>query len=59
MNALGVDFLPSVVQLKDLNVHMQNVCGIRTLRYEGQLGHLYYVNSIADIVAQVCLRSFS
>ncbi|XP_006464096.1 hypothetical protein AGABI2DRAFT_120883 [Agaricus bisporus var. bisporus H97] len=37
MNALGVNFLPSVIQLKDSNVHLQNTHGIRTIRYEGKL----------------------
>lgn len=53
MKSLGVGNLPSVAQLKDSNVRMQGYCGVKSIRYEGQLGHLYYANSIADIVSQV------
>lgn len=49
----GVDSVPSVDTMKSLNAALQSVCGIETLEYEGALGHRYYVNSLAQILAQV------
>ena len=48
-----VQDLPSPRSLKNLEVVMQKIHGVRTLSYDGALGHKYYVNSLADIIAQV------
>ncbi|KAK7464371.1 hypothetical protein VKT23_006538 [Stygiomarasmius scandens] len=48
----GVQDVPSVKSMKDLNSKLQALYGIETYKYKGALGHVYYVNSIADIVAQ-------
>jgi len=29
-------------------------CGIKSKRYSGALGHIYYVNSLDGIVVRVC-----
>ena len=53
MELLKVDHLPSVSTLKDISSKQQEKVGIRTLRYEGALGNIYYANSLADTIAQV------
>ena len=49
----NVQDLLSPRSLKNLEVVMQKIHGVRTLFYDGALGHKYYVNSLADIIAQV------
>lgn len=51
----GVSDVPSVKTMKSLNEALQKMCGIDTLCYDGALGHRYYVNSLAQIIAQVCI----
>lgn len=53
LTALGVPDVPSDSALKELDEALQAAYGIRTIRYEGSLGHIYYVNDIRSIVAQV------
>jgi hypothetical protein len=53
LRVFGIDDIPSVDVLKDLDAELQDLCGIRSIRYEGALGHVYYVNNIEDIIAQV------
>ncbi|KIJ48475.1 hypothetical protein M422DRAFT_125766, partial [Sphaerobolus stellatus SS14] len=50
--ALGISNIPSVRVAKDIDEALQSSCGIETKRYEGPLGHIYYVNDIAGIIAQ-------
>ncbi|KAG5652758.1 hypothetical protein H0H81_003845 [Sphagnurus paluster] len=52
MVALGVRDLPSDRVMDDIDRALQELCGIETLRYKGALGHLYYANDMAAIVAQ-------
>lgn len=49
----GISDVPSVKTLKNLEDGLQKICGIKTLSYEGALGHKYFMNSFADIVQQV------
>jgi hypothetical protein len=49
-----VDDVPSVKAMQTLNDMLQKMCGIDTIKYKGALGHIYYVNSLAQIIAQVC-----
>lgn len=48
--------------MKTLNNVLQNMCGIATHEYQGKMGHPYFVNSLAHILAQVSsshpLKSF-
>lgn len=53
MELLNVDYLPSVTTLKNLSSDQQQKVGIRMLRHEGALGHIYYTNSLSDTIAQV------
>lgn len=52
---LGVDKVPSVDVLKRSQSLLQKLCGIKTRRYEGALGHLYFCNDLGEIIAQVCV----
>jgi hypothetical protein len=49
-----VDDVPSVKSMQTLNAMLQKMCGIDSIKYKGALGHTYYVNSLAQIIAQVC-----
>jgi hypothetical protein len=47
-----VPHLPSPQSLRNLEVVMQRLHGVRTLAYDGALGHKYYINLLSDIIAQ-------
>ncbi|KAK7007194.1 hypothetical protein R3P38DRAFT_3325581 [Favolaschia claudopus] len=48
----NVDDVPSVKAMQELNVMLQTICGIESIPYNGALRHKYYVNSLAQIIAQ-------
>jgi hypothetical protein len=50
----NVDDVPSIKQMQKINLALQKVCGIETIPYNGALGHKYFVNNLAQIIAQVC-----
>ncbi|KAF9233611.1 hypothetical protein BU15DRAFT_66415, partial [Melanogaster broomeanus] len=52
VSVLGVDNIPSTGVLKDLDESLQHKYGIESVRYEGPLGHVYYVNHLSSIIAQ-------
>lgn len=56
--ALGVNNVPSERSMKDVRNCLQRVCGIQSIRYQGALGNLFYVNDFAAIIAQVSPPSF-
>jgi len=45
--------VPGGTQLKNIQEHLQTSYGIETIKYDGALGHAYYVNSIEALIAQV------
>ncbi|KAK6969309.1 hypothetical protein R3P38DRAFT_2588312, partial [Favolaschia claudopus] len=47
-----VDDVPSVKMMQEVNVMLQSICGIDSIPYDGALGHKYYVNNLAQIIAQ-------
>jgi hypothetical protein len=49
----NVDDVPSIKQMQKINLALQKVCGIETISYNGALGHKYFVNNLAQIIAQV------
>lgn len=51
-----VDDVPSVKAMQNLNAALQKMCGIDSIAYNGALGHKYYVNSLPQIIAQVCQK---
>ncbi|KAJ6576824.1 hypothetical protein B0H10DRAFT_1963322 [Mycena sp. CBHHK59/15] len=57
MLALGLSDLPSDRVMDDIDKYLQKMCGVQSIRYSGKLGHVYYVNDLAAIIAQV-LSSF-
>ncbi|KAH9036304.1 hypothetical protein EDB85DRAFT_1821811, partial [Lactarius pseudohatsudake] len=52
LNANGVSGTRSTASMHRLNKTLHDMCGIRTLPYDGALGNRFYVNSLADIIAQ-------
>ncbi|KAJ3989861.1 hypothetical protein F5890DRAFT_1561385 [Lentinula detonsa] len=48
----GTPEVPSMSGMKEIQKMLDTVCGIRTLKYHGALGHIYYVNSLEDIVSR-------
>jgi len=52
-----VDDVPSVKSMQTLNAMLQKMCGIDSIKYKGALGHTYYVNCLAQIIAQVRLSN--
>ncbi|KAF7329338.1 hypothetical protein MKEN_00195000 [Mycena kentingensis (nom. inval.)] len=52
MQALGVQDLPSDRVMDDIDRVLQPLCGVESIRYTGKLGHIYYVNDLAAIIAQ-------
>ena len=55
MAVLGINNIPSISSMKDISDDLQELYGIWTHCYEGALGHIYYANSLADQIAQVCI----
>ncbi|KAL1662140.1 hypothetical protein GGF50DRAFT_59618 [Schizophyllum commune] len=53
MSAAGLgDRPPSDSTLDTVDRNLQEMCGIRSIRYSGKLGHVYYANDLAGIIAQ-------
>ncbi|KAK7016987.1 hypothetical protein VNI00_018785 [Paramarasmius palmivorus] len=52
LRANGMKEVPSQKTAKQLNANLQKMFGIQTFKYKGAFGHIYYVNSFADIIAQ-------
>jgi hypothetical protein len=50
----NVDNVPSVRFIKLIKDTIHRLCGIRSIPYDGALGHRFYVNSLSDIIRQVC-----
>lgn len=53
LRMFGVNKVPSIQMVKDFEDDLQARCGIKTLRREGKLGNLFYLNDLAGIVSQV------
>ncbi|KAK1221571.1 hypothetical protein PQX77_015620 [Marasmius sp. AFHP31] len=39
--------------MKELNLELQKLFGIQTYKYKAAFSHVYFVNSFANIIAQV------
>ncbi|KAJ6632513.1 hypothetical protein B0H10DRAFT_1771822, partial [Mycena sp. CBHHK59/15] len=52
MLALGLKDLPSDRVMDNIDKHLQKICGVQSIRYSGKLGHVYYVNDLAALIAQ-------
>ncbi|KIJ22834.1 hypothetical protein M422DRAFT_57053 [Sphaerobolus stellatus SS14] len=53
VTALGISNVLSVRVAKDIDKALQASCGIDSKRYERSLGHIHYVNDLADTIAQM------
>ncbi|KAI6149213.1 hypothetical protein BKA82DRAFT_4013861 [Pisolithus tinctorius] len=54
LSVLSIDNILSTRTLKDLDNLLQSQYGIPSVHYQGLLGHVYYVNHLPSIVAQIC-----
>ncbi|KAL1714355.1 hypothetical protein EV715DRAFT_209819 [Schizophyllum commune] len=52
LRAMGMEGVPSDRLMDELDSRLQRMCGIETLRCEGKLGHVFYMNDLAGIIAQ-------
>ena len=53
MQSLGVHRLPTIHSTKAIMMRLQNEYSVKTIRCQGALGHVYYVNDIACLISQV------
>lgn len=53
MLALGVPDLPSDYDIDRTSKALQQLLGVQSIRYQGAMGHVYYVNDLAQLIAQV------
>lgn len=47
---------PSVKQMTRFCNDIQKIYGVETIKYDGPLGHRYYVNNLAQMLSQVCIE---
>ncbi|VDB83188.1 unnamed protein product [Peniophora sp. CBMAI 1063] len=52
LSVMGVADVPSDRSMKDITRVLQRLGGVRTLRFEGALGHVYYTNELSAIISQ-------
>ncbi|KAI0071327.1 hypothetical protein K474DRAFT_1607117, partial [Panus rudis PR-1116 ss-1] len=52
MRALGLGDIPSESTMRNVDNMLQKLCGIDSVHFEGALGHVYYTNDLAAIIAQ-------
>ena len=55
MGCLGILQIPSDNVVKNLMQSLQFAYGVKTIRYEGALGHVYYANDLLALIAQVSI----
>jgi hypothetical protein len=53
MELLGIHNLPTTAVMRTVEKRISDVCGVQSIRYKGAHGHLYYLNDLAAIIAQV------
>ncbi|KAJ4488656.1 hypothetical protein C8R41DRAFT_896160 [Lentinula lateritia] len=50
--SFGVSNAPSTDTTKSVGEYLQTLCGIKTERQKGPLGHVYYINQLAGLIRQ-------
>ncbi|KAJ3911512.1 hypothetical protein F5877DRAFT_19152, partial [Lentinula edodes] len=50
--SFGVSNTPSTDTTKSVGEYLQTLCGIKTERQKGPLGHVYYINQLAGLIRQ-------
>ena len=58
LRCLGISNVPSENTVKSVIDSVQYMCGVRTIRYKGAFGHIYFVNDLAMLIAQVLIAMF-
>ena len=56
MGSHGIPQIPSDNVVKSFAQSLQFAYGVKTVQYEGTLGHVYYANDILTLIAQVSLK---
>ncbi|KAG6888272.1 hypothetical protein C0992_009087 [Termitomyces sp. T32_za158] len=49
---MGLTDIPSDRIMDDIDRALQRLCGIDSIRFQGALGHIYYTNDLAALIAQ-------
>lgn len=52
---MGIPHVPSEPTMKSIVERLQRLCGIKTYRCQGALGHIYFANDLLRLIGQVCL----
>ncbi|KAI0071553.1 hypothetical protein K474DRAFT_1712363 [Panus rudis PR-1116 ss-1] len=52
MRALGLNDIPSEKSMQRIDKALQDICGVDSIRFKGALGHIYYANDLAALIAQ-------
>lgn len=53
IQSFGISKIPSEHTIKSIMNKLQNNYSVRTLHYQGALGHVYYANDLAQLISQV------
>ena len=53
LQGFGVSKVPNERAIKIVMDQLQNDYSIKTIHYQGALGHVYYANNLAQIISQV------
>lgn len=53
ISSFGVSNAPSTDAAKRIGEYLQTLCGVKTERQKGPLGHVYYINQLAGLIRQV------
>ena len=51
--AFGVNQIPSDDHVKTVAQVLQHLYGVSTISFKGALGHVYYLNNVLQLIAQV------
>ncbi|KAJ3877317.1 hypothetical protein F5051DRAFT_440725 [Lentinula edodes] len=52
ISSFGVSNAPSTDAAKRVSEYLQTLCGVKTERQKGPLGHVYYINQLAGLIRQ-------
>ena len=55
MQCFGVPKLPNLPAMKAVMTRLQDKYSVKTIQYQGALGHIYYANDISFLISQVSI----
>ena len=58
LKANSASQVPASKTIQLHNAALHNMCGVRSFQYTGAFGNTFYVNSLADLISQVCLAFY-